>query len=81
MNRRIDAWLILAAALLIVFGMVMVYSASAVVALEYHGDEAHYLVRQLIAVTAQRVPLRLSQRRCGEIGGRGRRRCVQDAEG
>ncbi len=50
MNRRIDAWLILAAALLIVFGMVMVYSASAVVALEYHGDEAHYLVRQLIAV-------------------------------
>jgi cell division protein FtsW len=50
MNRRIDAWLILAAALLIGFGMVMVYSASAVVALERHGDEAHYLIRQLIAV-------------------------------
>lgn len=48
MNRQIDPWLILAATLLMVFGMVMVYSASAVVAQEYHGDEAHYLVRQLI---------------------------------
>ncbi len=49
MNRSTDPWLILTVALLVVFGMVMVYSASAVVALEHTGDEARYLTRQLIA--------------------------------
>ena len=49
MNRSTDTWLILTVALLVVFGMVMVYSASAVVALEHTGDEAHYLTRQLMA--------------------------------
>ena len=35
---------------LIVFGLVMVYSASAMVAFERSGDEAYYLTRQLIAL-------------------------------
>ena len=50
MNRSTDPWLILTVALLVVFGLVMVYSASAVVALEHTGDEARYLTRQLVAV-------------------------------
>jgi cell division protein FtsW len=49
MNRSTDPWLILTVTLLVVFGMVMVYSASAVVALDGHGDEARYLTRQLVA--------------------------------
>ena len=49
-NRSIDPWLILASTLLIVFGLVMVYSASAMVAFERFGDEAHYLTRQIIAL-------------------------------
>ena len=49
MNRSIDPWLILTVTLLVVFGMVMVYSASAVVVLDGHGNEARYLTRQLIA--------------------------------
>ena len=50
MNRSIDPWLISFTMLLIVAGLVMVYSASAVVALDASGDEARYFVRQLIAV-------------------------------
>lgn len=50
-NRSIDAWLILTSTLLIVFGLVMVYSASAFSALELVGDEAYYLIRQLIALS------------------------------
>jgi cell division protein FtsW len=49
MNRSTDPWLILTVALLVVFGMVMVYSASAVVALDGNGGEARYLTRQLVA--------------------------------
>ena len=49
-NRSIDAWLILTSSLLIVFGLVMVYSASAMVAFERSGDELYYLTRQLIAL-------------------------------
>jgi cell division protein FtsW len=50
-NRSIDAWLILTSTLLIVFGLIMVYSASAFSALELVGDEAYYLIRQLIALS------------------------------
>ena len=50
MNRRIDHWLILIVAALIALGLVMVYSASAVVAADWMGDEAAYLKRQLIAL-------------------------------
>lgn len=49
-NRSIDPWLILTSTLLILFGLVMVYSASAIVAFDRFGDEAHYLMRQLIAL-------------------------------
>lgn len=52
MNRSIDPWLILSTAALIVLGLVMVYSASAVVAAEQTGNEMRYFTRQLIAVGA-----------------------------
>jgi cell division protein FtsW len=50
MNRSTDPWLISVTAMLIVLGLVMVYSASAVVAAEITGDETRYFVRQCIAV-------------------------------
>ncbi len=49
MNRSIDFWLIAITAALTVLGLVMVYSASAVVAGEM-GDEMRFLTRQLISV-------------------------------
>ena len=42
-NRSIDPWLILTSTLLIVFGLIMVYSASAMKAFERTGDETYYL--------------------------------------
>ncbi len=49
MNRSIDFWLITVTAILTVLGLVMVYSASAVVAGEW-GDEMRFLTRQLFSV-------------------------------
>lgn len=49
MNRRTDLWLLLVVAALVIFGLVMVYSASAVVAGE-RGDPAAFLLRQVAAV-------------------------------
>lgn len=49
-NRRIDPWLIAIVVSLVGMGLVMVYSASAVVAADRMGDEAQYFKRQLIAV-------------------------------
>jgi len=49
MNRSIDFWLIAVSAMLTVLGLVMVYSASAVVAGEW-GDEMRFLTRQLFSV-------------------------------
>ena len=49
-NRSIDPWLILTSTLLITFGLVMVYSASAMKAFERSGDETYYLTRQLVAL-------------------------------
>ncbi|MDG1481963.1 MAG: putative lipid II flippase FtsW [Myxococcota bacterium] len=52
MNRRIDPWLLLIVATLISFGLVMVYSASAMVSADWTGDETQYVKRQLIAIVA-----------------------------
>ena len=49
-NRSTDPWLIAIVAILIGLGLVMVYSASAVLAAEATGDEARYFSRQLISV-------------------------------
>lgn len=49
MNRSTDPWLITVVALLLVAGLVMVYSASAVVAAERTGDGYYFFTRQVIA--------------------------------
>lgn len=49
MNRSTDPWLIAVVVLLLVFGLVMVYSASAVVAAEWSGDQMYFFTRQVIA--------------------------------
>ena len=48
MNRRTDAWLILIVATLVLLGLVMGFSASAVVAAERTGTETYYFIRQFI---------------------------------
>lgn len=55
MNRRIDPWLIVITATLMIFGLTMIYSASAMVVVERSGDELQYVKRQLIAVTVGMV--------------------------
>lgn len=50
MNRRTDLWLLSVVAALVVIGLVMVFSASAVVAGEGTGDPTYFFKRQLIAV-------------------------------
>ena len=55
MTRRIDPWLVATTLVLIAFGLVMVFSASAVIAMERSGDEAYYLKRQLMALGAGTV--------------------------
>ena len=50
MNRSTDPWLITVVALLLVVGLVMIYSASAVVASEGSGDELYFFTRQAIGV-------------------------------
>ncbi|MFT5683736.1 MAG: cell division protein FtsW [Myxococcota bacterium] len=52
MNRRIDPWLLLIVATLITFGLVMVYSASAMVSADWTGDEVQYVKRQFVAILA-----------------------------
>ena len=49
MDGRIDRGIVLSAALLLLFGLVMVYSASAPFSLRYYGTDTHLLVRQLMA--------------------------------
>lgn len=49
MNRSTDPLLITVVALLVVVGLVMVYSASAVVAAEQTGDQMYFFTRQVIA--------------------------------
>ena len=53
--RRMDRPLILVSLLLVAFGLVMVYSASAVVAAEDYGNSIWYLKRQLLAVSVGTV--------------------------
>lgn len=50
MNRTFDHWLVLVTAALIAFGLVMIYSASAVLADEAYGDPFKYLTRQGFAL-------------------------------
>lgn len=52
MNRRTDPWLIAIVVMLVALGLVMVYSASAVVAVEEYGNELKYFSRQAVAVVA-----------------------------
>ena len=49
MKRRIDPWLLAVVAILVSIGLVMVYSASAVVAAEKTGTETYFFTRQLAA--------------------------------
>jgi len=55
MNRRIDPWLTVITAMLVVFGLTMIYSASAMVVAERSGDELQYVKRQLAAVSVGSV--------------------------
>lgn len=50
MNRSIDFWMVSIVAVLISVGLIMVYSASAVVADDWTGDGLRYVVRQLMAL-------------------------------
>lgn len=50
MNRSFDHWLVLITAVLLAFGLVMVFSASAVLAEEEFHDPYKYLIRQSIAI-------------------------------
>ncbi len=49
MDRQIDRTILLSAALLLLYGLIMVYSASAPFSLHHYGVDTHLLVRQLIA--------------------------------
>jgi cell division protein FtsW len=70
MNRSTDPWLIALVGLLSLVGMVMVYSASAVVAGETYGDEMHFFTRQavgmaiglVLCVGAAVTPMRVMRR-------------------
>ena len=50
MNKRIDPWLLALTGILMVLGLIMIYSASAVIAEEWSGDAMRYVKRQLIAI-------------------------------
>lgn len=50
MNRSIDFWMVSIVAILLGFGLVMVYSASAVVADDWTGNGLRYVIRQLVAL-------------------------------
>ena len=49
MDGRVDRGIVLSAALLLLFGLVMVYSASAPFSLRHYGSDTHLLIKQLIA--------------------------------
>jgi len=52
MNRRTDPWLITLTVLLVIIGLVMVYSASAVVAGETTGEQTTYVIRQTLGIAS-----------------------------
>ncbi len=56
-ERGIDLWLLAGISGLIVFGVVLVYSTSAVYALRKYGDSAYFLKRQLVFVSLGAVSL------------------------
>lgn len=49
MDGRVDRGIVLSAALLLLLGLIMVYSASALFSLRHYGSDTHLLVKQLIA--------------------------------
>lgn len=56
-GRKIDSLLALGSFLLILFGLVMIYSASVVVGLVQFGDPKHFFVKQLISFVVGAVAL------------------------
>ena len=70
MNRSTDPWLIALVGVLTLLGLVMVYSASAVVAGEAYGNEMHFFTRQSLGLAlglglctaAALTPLRVLRR-------------------
>jgi cell division protein FtsW len=50
MNRSIDIWLVAIIGTMLVLGLIMVYSASAVVAGDWTGDGSRYMIRQVAAM-------------------------------
>lgn len=48
-DGRVDRGIVLTASLLLLFGLIMVYSASAPFSLRYYGSDTHLLAKQLIA--------------------------------
>jgi cell division protein FtsW len=70
MNRSTDPWLIALVGFLTLLGLVMVYSASAVVAGESYGNEMHFFTRQalglalglVLCTAAALTPLRVLRR-------------------
>lgn len=61
-KARPDIWLVLPVAVLVVLGVVMIYSASAFVAVRSHKSEYHFLVRQLAWAAAGTGALLLALR-------------------
>lgn len=61
-KRTADYWLFLAVIALLAIGVVMVYSSSAIVALEQYGDSAYFLKRQLLWAGLGLAALLITQR-------------------
>ena len=63
---QIDEWLFAATVGLALFGVVMVYSASAVIAANQNGNQFHYVIRQgiwtMLGLTAMFVAMRIDYR-------------------
>ena len=49
-SLRVDTWMAMAVALLLMMGIAVVYSGSAVLAAEKYGDSSYFLIRHVVAV-------------------------------
>ena len=61
-NLMMDSWLAMAVATLLLFGVVMVYSASISLAQKTTGNDAYYLFRHLLHLTAALITMTLVMR-------------------
>ena len=61
-HLMMDSWLALAVATLLLFGVVMVYSASISLAQKTTGNDAYYLFRHLLHLTAALITMTLVMR-------------------